>query len=377
LKAKGVILAAGEGKRMKPVSEVVPKEMIPILGRPFLYYVVQKLADAGVGEAVVVASDWKLPLIRRLDVRSLGVKLEFAVQKEPLGPAHALLQAAPFMDADYMLVNYGDNIAEGNVPGDLIRSSQGDPTADAVVALREVSDTSRYGIARFEGGRVAEIVEKPPVGTEPSRLAAMGLYAMKTESFLESVRGVKFEYGKEQFPPQYILRSGGRVLSWTYSGNWVDMGKPVDMLRASVLISKEPIRCVVLDTDHVGPGGRPSPGRGGEGSAVEGWLAQWLARFLAADRSRTLCAATSHGAPAAERTLASAGLGPCTLVLEKGEDSGDAPGPYAPLLKSYAPRQVLVVGGDYARDLLLPATLGTHVLLAASRDDAAALEGVV
>ncbi len=361
METEAVVLAAGEGKRMRPVSDTVPKELIPILGRPFIHYVLARLAEAEVRDIVIVSSEWKLPMIKELGTQGLDIRLSYAVQREPLGPAHALLQAKQFLRGESMLVYYGDNVAEDNVPLQVARSMREAEGVDSVIALRRVEDTSRYGIARFDGDRIVEIVEKPRVGTEPSRMAAMGVYAMRTESFFRSVRGVTFEYGKEQFPPQYVLKAGGRAKGLNYPGNWVDMGKPVDMLRASALLARERVSCLVLDADTTlfaqGDGGRV----GGPRLVPE--LARAINAFASSNALEELFVAAESRAEAAQAVLRAAGLHVDVLRAPLG------PNRYGELARRYRPAQVLVVGGDYARDLLGPARLGMHVLLVTQPED--------
>lgn len=371
---KGVVLAAGEGKRMKPVSEIVPKEMIPILGRPFLYYVLRKLAQAKIRDIVIVTSDWKLPQIQSLDASRLGVRVDYAVQKEPLGPAQALLEASPYVDTEHMMVYYGDNLAEGNVPLELLHSLHRDGAADAVVSLREVDDTSRYGIARFDGKRVVEIVEKPAEGREPSRLAAMGIYIMKTERFFQSLKGVAFEYGKEQFPPQYIIRAGGRVASWTFARKWVDMGKPVDMLRASTLISRAPIRCLVLKADSTLYGSTSPSVEAGIKSGRGNELMDEVSTIVRGIRAKSGYVMSSRRKESVQRDLKLYGLERLEFIRIDEDDTQSWPHAYEAPLRNFKSNQVLVIGGDYSHDLIGPAREGMHVLLARGREDISALK---
>jgi len=371
---KGVVLAAGEGKRMKPVSEIVPKEMIPILGKPFLYYVLRKLAQAKIRSVVIVTSDWKLPQIQSLDASRLGLRVEYVVQKEPLGPAQALFEASACVDTEHMIVYYGDNLAEGNVPLELLHAVRRNRRADAVVSLREVQDTSRYGIARLDGSRVVEIVEKPAEGREPSRFAAMGIYVMKTESFFQSLKGVAFEYGKEQFPPQYIIRAGGRVTSWVFAGSWVDMGKPVDMLRASTLISSAPIRGVVLRADSILYGVANTPGDADKNTCGRRELLDEVGRLVRAIGVKDGFVMSSNRKELVRRDLRPYGLEHFRFIRCDDEGALSSLRTYEAPLRAFDPNQLLVIGADYGHDLMGPARQGMHVLLARGKEDLAALK---
>ncbi|MDA4125387.1 MAG: nucleotidyltransferase family protein [Thaumarchaeota archaeon] len=370
---KAVILAAGEGKRMKPVSEVVAKEMVPILGRPFLYFVIARLVEAGIKDIVIVATTKKIQLIHKLEqYGDLGVRLTYATQREPLGPAHALLQARPFLDTDYFLVQYGDNIAEGNVPRKLMGELSKNSNADSIVALREVDDTSRYGIVRFSGKRIVEIVEKPKIGSEPSRLAAMGMYILKTKKFFESVEGVVFEYGKEQFPPEYIIQAGGNVVGWKFKGAWVDMGKPEDMLRASILLNAGRIKCIVLIQDRDSNLSRSL--RNPTGARTNLWEpSQAIVTGAKKSNQRMILFVVREGDSGSRvrvKLAMSGNLGglPSDKEINEAETLDQL---YLLLSKHFPHSGVLVIGGDYRRDLLPAAELGMHVLLASKPEDLA------
>jgi len=360
---------------MKPVSEIVPKEMIPILGRPFLYYVLRKIAQAKIRSIIIVTSEWKLPIIQNLDSSQLGIKIEYVVQKEPLGPAQAMLEASSYIDTEHMMVYYGDNLADGNVPLELIHALHENQRVDAVISLREVDDTSRYGVARFDANRVVEIVEKPAPGREPSKFAAMGVYIMKTESFFQSLNGITFEYGKEQFPPQYIIRAGGQVASWVFKGRWVDMGKPVDMLRASALISKGQIKCVVLKADSTIYGGFPTPSEGVHGAPERNDLMNGVRELMSGMGVRDGFVISSRRKELVQTDLASYGLQRFTYVRpSKGGGATSSINASEGALDAFKPSQVLVIGGDYENDLMNPARRGMHVLLLRGKEDLAALK---
>lgn len=248
---KAVVLVAGEGKRMRPVSDFVPKEMIPILGKPFLYYVLMRLKKAGLRDVVIVTSPKKEVLLRRAfkDGREMELKIEYVLQEQQLGPAHAILQARKLIDTEYFLVHYGDSLADKNVSKALVET-QKKQVSDIVLCFREVDDPSRYGIVYFDGDRIVDVVEKPLPGTEPSRMATMGVYVMKTSTFFNCIKDASFKYGVEQFPPRYVLQAGGSAIGWKFDGRRVDLGKPEDIFKASTLVSDRPIRCMAFDADN-------------------------------------------------------------------------------------------------------------------------------
>lgn len=238
---KAVVLAAGEGKRMKPVSNIIPKMMIPVLDRPFLEYVLMEIKGAGIMDVVLVVSPKNGSAIREYfgDGKRLGMKIEYAMQEQRNGTAHAISRARECLDCEYFLVHYGDSLTDNSLPSMLVRNFKKEKELDAFLTLREERETQRYGVARFEGRDITEIVEKPPAGTEPGKMVTMGTFVLKTKSFFDSIGGVNFVYGKEQFPAQYILKRGGMVRGWSFSGKRVDLGKPEDIISASRLVMKK------------------------------------------------------------------------------------------------------------------------------------------
>ncbi len=235
---KAVILAAGEGKRMKPLSDRMPKMMLPILDKPFLEYILTEIREAGIKEMVIVISPRNGGPIREYfgDGSRLGLNIEYALQEQRKGTADAIARARDFLDTEYFLVHYGDSLTNINLPKTLLENfTEG---ADAFLTLREESDTSRYGVAKFNGEDITEIVEKPPKGEEPSSMVMVGVFLLRTKSFFDSLE-TEFKHGKEEFPAQYILRNGGKVRGWVFSGKRVDLGKPEDLLNASRLLSEK------------------------------------------------------------------------------------------------------------------------------------------
>ncbi|UCG95583.1 MAG: nucleotidyltransferase family protein [archaeon] len=237
---KAVVLAAGEGRRMKPACPVMPKMMMPFHGKAFLEYILKELKEAGITEVVVVVHPSNGHYIRNhfSDGKAFGMKMEYAVQKERKGPAHAIAVAKELIDTEYFLVHYGDSMTNVNLPKKLMENFMEDGL-DAYLALREVKEASRYGIVKFEADEIVDIVEKPPKGTEPSKIATIGIFIMKTRAYFDSIRDVKFERGREEFPVEYILRKKGRVKGWIFSGKRVDLGKPSDINTAKELISEK------------------------------------------------------------------------------------------------------------------------------------------
>jgi glucose-1-phosphate thymidylyltransferase len=185
---KGIILAGGLGSRLRPLTLVTNKHLLPVYDRPMIHFPIQCLLNAGIRDVLIVtggehAGDF-LKLLK--NGKHLGLQhLEYAYQEGEGGIADALKLAEEFADGGKICVVLGDNIIEGNIKraaGDFFTQSSG-----AKLLLKEVPDPERFGVARFEGdpqggrGRIVEIVEKP--ATPPSRYAVTGIYFFDSEVF--------------------------------------------------------------------------------------------------------------------------------------------------------------------------------------------------
>jgi len=238
---KAVVLAAGEGKRMKPISDKIPKMMIPILDKPFLEYVLMEIKKAGIKDIVIVISPKNGDKIKDYfqDGKKLGLNINYVLQEKRNGTADAISKAKKYLDTEYFLVHYGDSLTETNLPLKLLKNFKKESDLDTYLTMRKEENTSRYGVARFEGKNIAEIVEKPEKGKEPSNMVMMGVFILKTKSFFDSIEGIKFEYEKMEFPAEYIIKKGGKVRGWIFSGKRVDMGNPADIISASKLLASK------------------------------------------------------------------------------------------------------------------------------------------
>jgi NDP-sugar pyrophosphorylase family protein len=232
-----VILAAGKGKRMEPLSGKLPKEMLPVLDRPFMNYNLDYLEDAGIKNVVIIISPNK-EFLQRFYGKNYGrMRLFYFVQKNQLGPADAILSAESFLkNKKFFLVQYGDSLTEINLPRETIsRFKKEGGKVDAFLSLRPVDDPSRYGVLKFDRrGRIIGIVEKPRVEDAPSKIATVGTFILKSESYFGGVNGADFS-GGEQFPAHYVIKKG-IVRGWVFYGERVDLGFPKDLISASKLI---------------------------------------------------------------------------------------------------------------------------------------------
>lgn len=235
---KGVILAGGLGTRLRPLTLVTNKHLLPVYDRPMIYYPIQSLLNAGINEIIIVtggehAGDF-LKLLR--NGKHLGVKdLHYTYQEGEGGIADALKLAEDFADGDKICVVLGDNIIEKNIRR-AVADFYAQPSG-AKVLLKRVDDPQRFGVARLEGERVAEIIEKPK--QPPSDLAVIGIYLYDPAVF-EICRTLKpsgrGELEITDVNNEYLRR--GTLTYDVLDGWWTDAGTFESLHRASRLVQE-------------------------------------------------------------------------------------------------------------------------------------------
>jgi NDP-sugar pyrophosphorylase family protein len=175
---QGVILAAGKGSRLHPITIKRSKAMLPILGKPIVERVMETLHANGIKDFILVVSRDDRDIVKYFNEESeLEVNINFVVQEERLGMANALQRAAPFIHQDFVL-SACDNLAPVQHVAELIERQQADETIHATLSLMRIdpSSVSKTGIVEMVDGRVTHIVEKPHPEEAPSDIASLPLY---------------------------------------------------------------------------------------------------------------------------------------------------------------------------------------------------------
>jgi glucose-1-phosphate thymidylyltransferase len=232
---KAVILAAGQGTRLRPVTLTMPKPLVPVANQPLIAYAIHVLKNAGLTEIGIVVNDLDSPICSQLgDGASLGVQLDYIVQQEQLGLAHAVNLCHRFVGDEPFCVLLGDNIFQDKMEN-LIRAFP-QSTAEAAIALIEVSDPTRFGIAEIIDGHIQRVIEKPK--NPPSNLAISGAYLFKTSIF-DAISKIKPSWRNEleiTDAIQQVIDAGHEVHPYTLQGWWIDAGKPDAIIQANQLV---------------------------------------------------------------------------------------------------------------------------------------------
>ncbi len=232
---KGIILAGGTGSRLAPLTLVTNKHLLPVGNKPMILHPVEKLKEAGIQKILIVTGTEHMGAIVGLlgSGKDYGCEFTYRVQDEAGGIAQALALAENFVGDAGCCVILGDNIFDDSIADEVADfEKQG---AGARVMLKQVHDPQRYGVARLDGDRVVEILEKP--ADPPSDWAVTGIYFYDNAIF-DIIRGLKpsarGEYEITDVNNAYIhnnTMSFGKFKSW-----WTDAGTFDSLHHANQLV---------------------------------------------------------------------------------------------------------------------------------------------
>ncbi|NYB51258.1 MAG: NTP transferase domain-containing protein [Methanobacteriaceae archaeon] len=231
---RAVILTAGEGTRMRPLTLTRPKTMLPVGGKPLLEYNVKALRDAGITDITMVVGYHKEAVEEHFkDGKSLGVNINYVTQKERLGTAHAIGQVANTIkkDDDAFIVTNGDIILGNSLIKSLI-NKYNESQAHSILVLTEVDDPSSFGVVELEDDCIKDIVEKPSPGEAPSNLINAGIYLFDENIFKAIVKTEKSERGEYEITDslKIQIKQGEKVLGLVSHDKWIDVGRPWEFL---------------------------------------------------------------------------------------------------------------------------------------------------
>lgn len=232
---KGVILAAGKGSRLYPVTHHIPKPLLPLANKITLAYAFERLKEIGVADICVVVGDNEATMRESLGTGgAYGVNLDYVRQAEPKGLAHAVGFAKEFVGGDDFVLYLGDAIySEGFATFASRFRESGCANLNLVKA---VQDPSRFGVANVVGDRIVKLVEKPKV--PESNLAMAGLYFFSPaiwEVLPDLKPSARGEYEITD-AIQVLIDRGLTVLAGIYEGDWFDTGTLDSFLETSAYL---------------------------------------------------------------------------------------------------------------------------------------------
>lgn len=237
---KGIVLAGGLGTRLRPLTQITNKHLLPVYNKPMVYYPIEMLVEAGITDIMLVtggnsAGDF-LRLIRNGEDFGLS-RINYAYQKGEGGIAEALGLARDFVGNDRMVVVLGDNILQYGIKDAVNAFAK--QSSGARIFLKEVDHPQEYGIAEVDGNYIRRIIEKPKQPT--SNLAVIGVYMYCADVFdiISNLRpSGRGELEITDVNNAYIER--GELTYELVKGWWLDAGEDhTALLRANLTVARE------------------------------------------------------------------------------------------------------------------------------------------
>lgn len=250
---KAVIMAGGEGRRLKCITGALPKPMVPLLGRPMLEHILRLLKKHGFDE-VCAAVKYRAEDIMDYfgDGSALGISLEYRVEREALGTAGGVKNCADFYGAEDFLVISGDAACDFDLSR--LMHSHRESGAGVTIALCRSAEPLSYGLAVTDGeGRIKSFIEKPTWPRVVTDFVNTGIYIVSPRVMTLVPPGQPFDFGRELFP--LLLRRSELLRGEVMQGYWCDVGTPlsyyqccVDALSGRLDISPAPEFSLPRDT---------------------------------------------------------------------------------------------------------------------------------
>jgi mannose-1-phosphate guanylyltransferase len=219
---EAMIVAGGAGTRLRPLTATTPKPLLPFCGAPFLAGVIRRLATVGVERVLLVVGADTTPFeILRGEAERAGVRVEAVPEPEPLDTAGGVREACERVSGTFLVLN-GDILTDVDLTAAI--AAHRDAAADATLVLTRVWDTSTFGVAVREQGRIVRFVEKPPPGTLPGHdTVNAGTYVLEPDVLLDFPPG-RLSFEHDVFPG--LLERGAHIEGWVGGGVWADLGTP-------------------------------------------------------------------------------------------------------------------------------------------------------
>lgn len=264
---KAVIPAAGLGTRVLPATKAQPKEMLTIVDKPSLQYIVEELVASGITDIVIItgrnknsiedhfdhsyelektlAQDGKFELLEKVSHISTMANIFYVRQNKPLGLGHAILKAKPFIGDEPFIVALGDDIMynpENEVSKQLIEAYQ--KYGSSIIGVQEVEekDVSKYGVVApvvtldKRTIEISDFVEKPKLEEAPSRMACLGRYLLEGKIFDYLEKTAPGKGGEIQLTDGILkmMKDNNKVLAYNFEGKRYDIGNKIGLLKANI-----------------------------------------------------------------------------------------------------------------------------------------------
>ncbi len=235
---KAVVLAAGLGTRLRPITNEIPKAMVKVADKPLIDYSLEKLRDAGIIDVCLVVGYLQEQLEEYVgDGSKWGLNVTYVTQEERLGLAHAVNQAKDFVD-DSFIVLLSDNLYANELSD--LKSQFEEFGGEAGICVTEVEDPTQFGVVELEGDKIIKMVEKPK--EPPTNLAIVGIYFFKSPKLFDIITNLK-PSGRGEYEItdaiQGLINQGDEVYAIQMVDWWKDTGTFEDLQEVEKMLKGE------------------------------------------------------------------------------------------------------------------------------------------
>ncbi|AKB19824.1 MULTISPECIES: bifunctional sugar-1-phosphate nucleotidylyltransferase/acetyltransferase [unclassified Methanosarcina] len=231
---KAVVLVAGKGTRMEPLTSDCPKVMLRVANKPILEHILNAAVEAGIEGFVFITGYLEEQIKAHFgDGSKWGVSIEYVQQKKQLGTADAIGYAREYVEGAFLVLNGDMLIGQEDLKSLVSRKEE------AIICVKEVENPSDFGVLETENDKVVRIIEKPK--TPPTNLANAGVYLFR-ESIFDFIDKTQPSVRREleiTDSIQMLIDSGAPVGYSSLEGRWIDIGYPWDLLKANEHLLKD------------------------------------------------------------------------------------------------------------------------------------------
>lgn len=215
---KAIILCGGQGTRLKPITYEIPKPLLPVQGKPILEHILDLLKKYEINEIMLAVGHLKEKIKKHFgNGNNHGARITYIEESAPLGTAGPLKLAEKLLDETFIVSN-GDELKDINIKEMLEQHKK--TNALITIALTEVSDPTVYGVAKLDGNKILEFIEKPSREKAPSKFINAGFYIMEPEILKYIPQGFAM-LEKDIFP---LIAKEGKLHGYKFKGQWFDTG---------------------------------------------------------------------------------------------------------------------------------------------------------
>ena len=231
---QAVIMVGGKGTRLLPLTLTRPKPAMPVLDKPFLKYLIESMADAGI-EEIFLACGYKSDVLAHAigDGSDMGVRIIYSDEATPLGTGGAIKRLEDRLDPVFLAAN-GDTLTSVDIAAQIREHFESG--AAVTDSLSEVDDPSQAGVVRIDGdGRILEFQDKPKREEACSNLVNSGVYVVDKKVLEYIPKDTFYDFSKDLFP--LLIEKGERLQGHMAKGVWVDIGRPHDLIRMNLVMA--------------------------------------------------------------------------------------------------------------------------------------------